>query len=123
MTNEQILKKAGISKKEYDAIHQWLRYNYGRPEKCSHCGIYGTKKHRWNIDWALIRGEIHARNIKKYIGLCMSCHQKYDNPMPEWCEVKNCDNPHFSKGKCKKHYHREYFRTKLAVGKWIHAYD
>lgn len=129
MTNEQILKKAdilkiqGITNKEYDAIHAWMRYNFGRQPNCEKCGKEGSKKNHWNIDWALVRGKTYERKRENYIGLCKSCHQSYDNPMPEWCENEKCDKPHYSKGMCQKHYNRQYFRENKAVGKWIHAYD
>ena len=124
MTKEQILKKVdilkiqGIDEREYDNVHAWMRYNYGRPEYCEICGEYGTKKERWNIDWALKHGKLYKRKRENYIGVCKSCHQSYDNPMPEWCNTKGCDNPHYANGKCKRCYNRKYFRLKVGKNAW-----
>ena len=124
MTNKAILKKAdilkimGISLKEYDAIHHWLRYNYGTPERCEHCGKYRTKEKKRDMEWALIRGKLYERKRENYIGLCKSCHQKYDQPKPEWCSVENCNEPYFSSGLCRTHYFRQYYRNKFGKNKW-----
>lgn len=64
----------------YTAFHIWLRSNYGNPKNCTHCGKGGKKgiKKRWNIDWALKKGYHHTHKVENYIGLCRSCHMKYD---------------------------------------------
>lgn len=64
----------------YAAFHQYLRKNYGNPIKCESCGKKGKKNlsGRWNIDWALKRNYQHAHERNSYLGLCRSCHMKYD---------------------------------------------
>lgn len=69
-----------MHKTRYGNIHSWLRKRFGSPEKCSKCGTSGKKVNgRWSIQYALKKGEEHARDIKKYLTLCSSCHATYDS--------------------------------------------
>ena len=62
-----------ITRQEYLSIHNWLRYHHGKADSCEFCGVSDKK-----ITWALEKGKQHKRDISHYIGLCYSCHQKYD---------------------------------------------
>ena len=64
----------------YVLVHQWLRAHYGNPPKCEHCGATGLQRKdgRCAIQWALKNGKEYARNRKNYLGLCQSCHHRYD---------------------------------------------
>jgi len=60
MTNEQILKKAGISKKEYDAIHQWVNgYTLMTNEEILHKAIEKAEKKGYHTPfvWISDRGK------------------------------------------------------------------
>ncbi len=69
----------------YYAKHWWMKKEFGNPSKCAHCEIIGKflkinskfQKKRWNIDWANISRK-YIRNRKDWLGLCRSCHKKYD---------------------------------------------
>ncbi len=64
----------------YSAFHNYLINHYGNPLKCEHCKEVGKKGlgGRWNIDWALKKSFSHAQKRENYLGLCRSCHIKYD---------------------------------------------
>lgn len=59
---------------EYYRIHSWLIHHYGNANHCEMCD--GVKAKRF--EYALKKGENHARNIENYLSLCPSCHRKYD---------------------------------------------
>lgn len=66
----------------YIGLHRRIRVEYGRPKKCEHCGKKGKIREsdkRWNIDWANKSGKYKTDNISDWMGLCRSCHVKYDN--------------------------------------------
>ena len=69
----------------YHSIHQWLKRNYGSPTECEQCGTKGHKEKggRWSIHCALKQGAIHSHDRANYLGLCRTCHGKYD-----WNEKK-----------------------------------
>lgn len=58
----------------YVAIHIWLKKNYEKPKKCEN--INCSRKYK-RIEWASISGQ-NSRDIKDYLGLCTSCHRRYD---------------------------------------------
>lgn len=72
-------EKQGISKLEYNYIHNWIRKNYGKANTCEFCNVAGQKRYHW----ALKKGETYSKNISSFIQLCVKCHSKYDfNPDP-----------------------------------------
>ena len=65
----------------YSMLHRWLCGTYGNPPMCEKCGKKGAKtgkNQRWDIVWALKRGLSYKRDVKSFLGLCRSCHGKYD---------------------------------------------
>lgn len=65
----------------YTYLHKAIEREYGIPKQCEKCGkkisYTGKKvKHR-NIHWANKSGE-YRRDRDDWIGLCVSCHRKYD---------------------------------------------
>lgn len=56
----------------YGGVHQWLYKVKGRPIKCEHCGTIVGK-----FEWANINHS-YKRTTEDYIGLCISCHRKFD---------------------------------------------
>jgi hypothetical protein len=56
----------------YRAIHVWVIKNKGKAKQCEKCDKTSGK-----IEWANIDHE-YKRNLDDYIGLCTSCHRKYD---------------------------------------------
>lgn len=108
-------KKADIDKREYDKIHAWLRYNYGKPPKCFMCGKLGHKNKRWNIQYALLKGKPYKKIIENFIPLCASCHEKYDDiNAGRICELKGCIRDYWANGMCKLHYYRKRYREKYS---------
>lgn len=61
-----------IPKKEYWAIHAWVRRNKIKPDKCVECGLQNK-----NIWWANISGK-YMRDLDDYKALCCKCHRKMD---------------------------------------------
>ena len=83
-------KKNGIWKGDnagYNAIHIWLRTNFGKPNKCKNklCIYPRTNKGGKKLEkpkmfqWALLKGKRYSHNRKNFIMLCVSCHKKYDD--------------------------------------------
>lgn len=64
----------------YHSKHQYLKRNFGNPQKCEQCSIKGKKEKggRWNIHWAKKKGKSYTHNREDYLELCRSCHSKYD---------------------------------------------
>lgn len=62
--------------REYNRIHKYLVYNYGKASKCENttCSYPNPKRY----EWALKKGRKYSKNIKDYLQLCPSCHRKYD---------------------------------------------
>lgn len=64
----------------YMGMHNWLRNTYGYPKKCALCNRKGKKNNnRWNIDYAKRKDVPYKRDVNNFIGLCRSCHVKYDD--------------------------------------------
>lgn len=68
----------GGNKVGYSGIHLWMLKTYGNPPKCEKCGKLGTRKWKWNIEWALLKGKKYQRKRENFWGLCSGCHKKYD---------------------------------------------
>lgn len=66
----------GLTKVEYNVIHNYLRYHHGNATKCEVCGRSRAEGRR--IEWAKREGREYTRNIEDYWQLCVSCHRKYD---------------------------------------------
>lgn len=68
-------------KVSYNTLHKWLIANKPRPPKCEHCGVLGAfagkKQKHWNLQWAN-KDHSYNRILEDYIGLCTSCHNKFD---------------------------------------------
>ena len=58
----------------YVSLHSWVRRRLGTPSVCKHCGTTESKRY----EWANISGS-YKRNLKDWIRLCKSCHNKYDD--------------------------------------------
>jgi hypothetical protein len=72
---EETIHKANIPRVEYDAIHYWLKQNFGRANKCENlnCSSGGTR-----FEWALKAGCQYAKKRESFLMLCHSCHKKMD---------------------------------------------
>ena len=64
-----------ITKSEYQSIHSWIRYRYGKASKCEDATCTGKSK---NYAWALRKGFDYARNKENFMELCYSCHGRMD---------------------------------------------
>lgn len=69
-----------IYRKDHNNIHHWLRYNFGPAKKCQNktCQKLSNK-----FEYALKKGESHAKKIENYIQLCKVCHNVYDENQPK----------------------------------------
>lgn len=59
----------------YNALHIWVRKEFGQPKKCEHCqkdNLTGK-----SIHWANKTG-LYKRDISDWLRLCVSCHRLYD---------------------------------------------
>lgn len=72
-------KRAGISKKEYDRIHTWIRNNHGSATCCynENCKRISTR-----FEWALKKGCKYKKDVSCFIQLCKKCHIEYDGHQP-----------------------------------------
>lgn len=66
----------GITRKEYNKIHQWIKYRYGKADRCENPHCEGKSK---NFDWALNRGAKYERKRENFTRLCKSCHGVQDS--------------------------------------------
>lgn len=58
---------------DYNKVHQWLRYYFGKALKCEFCGIKDA-----TYNWALKRECDYEKKRDNFLELCRSCHAKYD---------------------------------------------
>lgn len=61
------------SRNGYSARHQWINRNFGRPQKCEHCGTTEAGYY----EWATKRGD-YGRVREDWLRLCKVCHVNYD---------------------------------------------
>lgn len=69
-----------ISRREYLAIHAWIRYKFGSANMCESDSCAGLSK---RYEWALRRGCVYTRIRSNFIMLCKRCHIIYDEHHPE----------------------------------------
>lgn len=58
----------------YQALHDWVRRQKGKPERCESCG---TTEGR--LEWANASGQYH-RDLDDWIAMCRTCHRRHDSP-------------------------------------------
>lgn len=56
---------------KYQALHQWIRKNKPRPDKCERCGDPAT------LECANISG-LYKRDVNDFVYVCIPCHWKID---------------------------------------------
>ena len=66
----------------YDALHNWVSRQLGKPNTCEHCKKSGLSG-QW-IQWANKSGN-YLRNITDWIRLCAKCHSAYDRYLIPRC--------------------------------------
>lgn len=57
----------------YQAVHSWIKREYGRPTKCEFCKTENALR----FEWSNISGE-YKRDISDWQRLCTRCHANYD---------------------------------------------
>ncbi len=72
--DEKNIKWKG-EKRGYVAIHNWIKYYYGRPNECENCGL--TPKKKYLIHWANKSGR-YLREREDWMRLCAKCHRQHD---------------------------------------------
>ena len=58
----------------YSVLHVWVEKELGKPRKCNLC----KTEELGHYEWAN-RSRKYRRNIKDWIRLCKSCHNRYDD--------------------------------------------
>ena len=69
-----------------DAIHVWLKVNYGKADYCENKDCKGKSK---NYNWAKLRNKKYERKRENFIRLCVSCHRYYDNNINFFININN----------------------------------
>ena len=62
-------------KAEYQRVHKWMAYHFGKPDKCENPDCKGRGS---RFEWALIKGEDLKKARENFIMLCSKCHRSYD---------------------------------------------
>lgn len=81
-TVEREYEKQGITSREYNLIHNWLKQNYGKANKCENIDCENKSK---TYDWCLITDKNYEFNRNNFLMLCRSCHMKYDPSNKRGC--------------------------------------
>jgi len=55
-------------------IHNWLKNNYGKANKCEFCKIKNSKRY----EWAKLKDKEYDFKRENFIMLCCKCHRNYD---------------------------------------------
>ena len=61
-------------KVEYQALHDWVRSNFGQPTTCENCGTKNLTGKK--INWANKSGK-YLRRRSDWKRLCVKCHRAY----------------------------------------------
>lgn len=69
------IKQGEVNRNEYIAVHQWLRYKFGKANRCESCN--GTRG-SIHYEYALKKGCDYIRKIENFLMLCKKCHAEYD---------------------------------------------
>ncbi len=65
----------GTDYRDYQAIHYWLRKNYGKADKCKNEDCEGISN---TYSWSLKKGLGYEYKRENFEMLCRSCHAKLD---------------------------------------------
>lgn len=63
-------------KEKYQSIHMWLRYHFGKADKCENENCEFKKPKRF--EYALKKGSEYEYKRENFMMFCASCHRKYD---------------------------------------------
>lgn len=62
----------------YDALHNWVERQLGKPKYCSGCKKVGNSVNNvWNVHWAN-KSHKYKRDLWDWLALCRKCHYQYD---------------------------------------------
>ncbi len=64
-----------VTRRQYDSIHNWLRYYFGNATQCMSDTCNGKSK---RFEWALKPDMIYEKKRENFYQLCRSCHAKQD---------------------------------------------
>lgn len=57
----------------YDAIHHWVRDNYGKASSCEHCRVEGKAVYHWSN-----KSGGYLKDRDDWQQLCPKCHYWHD---------------------------------------------
>ncbi len=80
----------------YASVHCWLRYHYGRADRCEN---KNCQRKVQSYNWCKIKGKDCDYKRENFIQLCRSCHSKYDRT-EESNEKNRQGNPNTHKTHC-----------------------
>lgn len=69
----------------YAAKHMWIRYHFGTPSECEHCGTTENRMYHW----ANISRE-YKRDRSDWLRLCVPCHKKFDLGRKPCIQTQKC---------------------------------
>jgi len=72
--NITIKRPNGGASNEYTYLHNWVKQQLGKPQKCDFCKSTTEKKYEWSN-----KSGQYLKDIRDWQRLCTRCHRKYDN--------------------------------------------
>ena len=76
--------KTNKNPKTYNAIHVWVRKEFGKPKHCEYCKSTDAKRY----EWANITGKYLLKR-SDWARLCCRCHRRFDLGVKNKIEVLN----------------------------------
>jgi len=67
----KVVVSGRMTKNQYYAVHNWMRYNFTKPKLCAICN------NEKQLDWSNISGN-YIRDISDWRALCRKCHKRID---------------------------------------------
>ena len=100
--------------KNYDNVHAWLRYWFGKASKCENKKCLGISK---NFAWAKKKGRRYIKAKNNFFQFCYSCHGKYDTTDYKRKLMRRI-NPNTQKKVCRYGHLYTKTNTRFCIKKW-----
>lgn len=103
-----------VGKSFYSSVHHWLRYNYGKAQKCENKKCAGVST---TYQWAKKQGKEYDYQRENFLELCVPCHFDYDFK-EDFRDTARKMNKNTNKTHCKRgHEFKEgSYRVKKGTG-------